>query len=338
MADEPQQTAQGGVTSVGEEQRTLSQNEIDNLLGVDKKEDNKFGIQALLDKALLQYERLPMLEIVFDRYVRSLSTTLRNFTSDNVDVTIESINSMRFEDYINSIPLPALLVVFQAVEWENFGLINVDSSLTFSLVDVLLGGGRSNRPVRIEGRPYTTIEQDIIKTVVTYMLDDMSAAFNPVTPATFRYERMESNPRFATITRPANAIILISMRIDMEERGGKAEIMFPYSTLEPVKEILQQMFTGEKFGNDDQWERHFAREVKSANINVEAIFEQKNLNFGDVANLQVGTTVVLDHQVQDDVIVRCNGIDLMHGKMGCTKENIAVRITDISQQDIKRIL
>ncbi|MCH2038513.1 MAG: hypothetical protein MK137_07985, partial [Rickettsiales bacterium] len=146
--------------------RTLNQDEIDSLLGFGSSTESdrpKTGIYAMLDKALQSYQRLPLLEVVFDRFVRMLSTSLRAYTSDNVDVDIHSITSLRFEDYINSIPMPALLTVFKAVEWENYGLVTFDGSLAYSMVDVLFGGRKSTRPIRIEGRPYTTIEQGIIR-------------------------------------------------------------------------------------------------------------------------------------------------------------------------------
>ena len=325
--------------AMGQTGKALSQNEIDNLLGFGGEGgDNKTGIKALLDKALLSYERLPMLEVVFDRFVRNLSSTLRNFTSDNVDVSIDAITSMRFEDYLNSIPLPALITVFQAVEWENYGLINVDSSLTFSLVDVLLGGARANRPLRVEGRPYTTIEQDIVKTVVNAILDDMCAAFNPLTPATFRFERMESNPRFCTITRPANAVILVSLRIDMDERGGKAEILFPYATLEPIKGLLTQMFTGEKFGKDTTWEDHFSSELNRSALEIEAVMEGKKIRVKELAELKVGSTLVLDHSANDPVLLRCNGQRLMLGKLGASSNKVAVRVDELLNMRLRETL
>ena len=101
------------------EQRVLNQDEIDTLLGFDAKGQGKEartdGIFAILDKSMTAYEKLPMLEVVFDRLVRQLSTSLRNFTSENVDVSLDSMLSIRFDDYLNSIPLPALRVVFRAV-------------------------------------------------------------------------------------------------------------------------------------------------------------------------------------------------------------------------------
>src|SRR2546421_336653 len=147
-------------------ERVLSQEEIDNLLGFTVSEvnlDDHSGIRAIIDSAMVSYERLPMLEIVFDRLVRLMTTSLRNFTSDNVEVSLDRITSVRFGDYMNSIPLPAVLSVFKAEEWENFGLATVDSSLIYSIIDVLLGGRRGQTSLRIEGRPYTTIETNLVK-------------------------------------------------------------------------------------------------------------------------------------------------------------------------------
>src|SRR3546814_9511068 len=104
--------------------------------------------------------------------------------------------------------------------------------------------------MRIEGRPYTTIERNLITRMAHVVLADISAAFDPLSPVIFRFERLETNPRFATIARPANAAILVELRIDMEDRGGKLELLLPYATLEPVRELLLQMFMGEKFGRD----------------------------------------------------------------------------------------
>src|SRR6478736_6786973 len=156
-----------GAKSGGE--RVLSQEEIDNLLGFSVGEvnlDENSGIRAIIDSAMVSYERLPMLEIVFDRLVRLMTTSLRNFTSDNVEVSLDRITSVRFGDYMNSIPLPAVLSVFKAEEWENFGLATVDSSLIYSIIDVLLGGRRGQTSLRIEGRPYTTIETNLVKRLV----------------------------------------------------------------------------------------------------------------------------------------------------------------------------
>src|SRR6202161_4549080 len=172
MADETENTPQAEADAAAAEpvsaaqgasaERILNQEEIDSLLGFDVNDEqlqDKSGVRAIINSALVSYERLPMLEIVFDRLVRLMTTSLRNFTSDNVEVSLDNISSIRFGDYLNSIPLPAILSVFRAEELDNFGLLTVDSNLIYSIVDVLLGGRRGTAAMRIEGRPYNTIER-----------------------------------------------------------------------------------------------------------------------------------------------------------------------------------
>lgn len=317
--------------------KALSQEEIDNLLGFsgEAAENVKTGIEAMLDKALLSYERLPMLEVVFDRFVRMLSTSLRNFTSDNVDVDIHSITSLRFGDYVNSIPMPAILTVFKAVEWENFGLITYNGSLVYSMVDVLFGGRKSNRPIRIEGRPYTSIEQGIVRHISEVILIDMGAAFDPLSPATFQFERMETNPRFATIAHPSDTVILLQLRVDMEERGGNVEIMFPLVTLDPIKELLTQSFMGEKFGKDSIWELHMEKELLNTDIEVEAVLGRKGAFMRDIMDLKIGSTIVLGTTPDDDIKVYCKGVEVFEGKLGSVGENVAIAISSVTNKNSK---
>jgi len=316
-------------TSDGGPDRVLNQDEIDSLLGFDATAGGDVeltGVQALINSALVSYERLPMLEIVFDRVVRLTTTSLRNFTSDNVEVALETISSVRFGDYLNSIPLPAIISVIKAEEWENYGLLTVDSSLIYSMIDVLLGGRRQPNAVRVEGRPYTTIEMSLMRRMIEVILEDMRRAFEPVTPVTFEIERVETNPRFAAISRPANAAILIELRIEMDERGGKVEILLPYATIEPIREQMLQMYMGEKFGRDPIWEGHLATEIYAAEVEIEAVMHEVDLPLSRVLSMQAGDTVMFDMSPADPVTLRCGEVDLTRGIMGHIGKHISVKV------------
>jgi flagellar motor switch protein FliM len=310
--------------------RVLNQDEIDSLLGFDASIGSNIeltGVQALINSALVSYERLPMLEIVFDRLVRLATTSLRNFTSDNVEVTLDSISSVRFGDYLNSIPLPAILSVIRAEEWENYGLLTVDSSLIYSMIDVLLGGRRIGGNIRIEGRPYTTIELALARRMIEVILDDTHRAFEPVTQVNFKLERMETNPRFAAISRPGNAAILIELRIEMDDRGGKIEILLPYATIEPIREQLLQMFMGEKFGRDATWEGHLATEIYSADVTVDAILHEQDVPLSKMMAIQPGDTLMFERSPNDPVRLRCGGVELTEAIMGHIGNLVSVRVT-----------
>src|ERR1019366_3217419 len=326
MADDGSNGFQGGK---GGAERILNQDEIDSMLGfslTDVSLNDNSGIRAIIDSAMVSYERLPMLEIIFDRLVRLMTTSLRNFTSDNVEVSLDRISSVRFGDYLNSIPLPAILAVFKAEEWDNFGLATVSSSLIYSIIDVLLGGRRGESSVRVEGRPYTTIETNLVKRMIEVILADAELAFKPLSPVKFNIDRIESNPRFAAISRPANAAILVRLRIDMEDRGGIIELLLPYATIEPIRATLLQMFMGEKFGRDPIWEDHLATEIGQAQIAVDAVLYEARLPLRKMMNLSVGDTLALEIKPDALVTVRCGDITLTEGRMGKVGDRVAVRV------------
>lgn len=312
------------------ESKVLSQEEIDALLGYGSDANDlgvqKSGVQAILNSNMVFYERLPMLEIVFDRLIRQMATSLRNYTQDNVEVSLEAIESMRFGEYMDSLTLPTLINVFKAEEWDNYGLMSLDSSLIYSLVDVLLGGRRGTAAMRVEGRPYTTIELNIIKEIIQLILSDLSAAFDPVTSVGFTFDRLETNPRFAQITRDSNAVIVAHLRIDMESRGGKIDLMLPYTTLEPVRELLLQMFMGERFGRDTVWENHLMSKLWDTDVEVKAILKETKALLSDVSKWEKGSFFPLDIAPNEDVKVYCGDVPLFEGNMGRRDKHIVIRV------------
>jgi flagellar motor switch protein FliM len=79
-----------------------------------------------------------MLEIMFEKFITQLSTSLRNLTSESVDITISDFSSLRFGSYFDSLTAPSSIAVFKAVEWENLGLLILENDMIFSFVDLLL--------------------------------------------------------------------------------------------------------------------------------------------------------------------------------------------------------
>ena len=332
VGDEEGNEKVGSPEGASEASRVLNQDEIDSLLGLSEVGDgatDQSGLNTILNSGMVSSERLPMLEVVFDRLVRMMSTSLRNFTSDNVEVTLDSIDSLRFGDYLNALPLPTMLGVFKAEEWDNLGLISIDSSLIYSTVDVLLGGRRGTAAMRVEGRPFTTIERNLVERMVHVVLADLSASFGPLSPVTFRFDRLETNPRFATISRPGNAVVLARLRIDMEDRGGRLEVLIPYATLEPIRELLLQMFMGEKSGvGGSIWETHLAEELWKTDIELTAVLDEMTMTLGKVFDFKVGSQLQLNAVPDSEIEVRCGDIPMFKGKMGRKGETIAVRIKE----------
>ena len=202
----------------------------------------------------------------------------------------------------------------------------INSAMIYSIVDVLLGGRKGTPAIRIEGRPYTTIETKLVERMVQVVLSDLSSAFDPLSPVSFTLDRIETNPRFATISQAGNACVLARLRVDMGDRGGRIEVVIPYATLEPIRELLLQMFMGEKFGRDSIWENHLTQELHQTDISLQAVLGEKVVSLNEMLDWKVGTQILFNTFVDDELELRCGNVPMFRGPVGQKSDNIAVQI------------
>ena len=209
----------------GSHDAMFDQADIDALFGdFDGSAIRKKGLRAVIESKVISHERLPMLEVVCDRVVRAFGTSMRTLTSDTIDVSLEEVASTRFGEFMNRIPLPAMIGVFKVMPWESFGLCTVDSGLIYAVVDALLGGRSGNPPMVIDGRAFTTIETALVSRVVSLALNEFAKSFEPIEPVSIGLERVETNPRFAAIAGPSNICAVASFRVDIDGRGSNRPV------------------------------------------------------------------------------------------------------------------
>ncbi|BAI76436.1 flagellar motor switch protein (plasmid) [Azospirillum sp. B510] len=330
-AAEAQAVREAPVGPTGET-KTLSQEEIDRLLNFAAPDGGGpalSAIQRLVSSTTVNKDRLPMLDVVFDRMVRMLNTSLRQFASTNVEASLSKIEWLRYTDFQDAIELPALIGVARAEPWDNQMLVTIDSALIYCMMDVLLGGRRS-RPGRIDGRAYTSIERKMTERMMKVVLQDLGQSFDPLAQVDFVFDRLEVNPQFATITRATNAIIRVRIAVEVERRTGHIDIVIPYATLEPIRGKLVQMFMGEKFGHDTVWESHLKNELMRSKLELVAVLAETKVPLGEVLAWQKGQSLKLRISPDSTVMVFSKTIPLFAGHMGQRNDNIAVKIdTDL---------
>jgi flagellar motor switch protein FliM len=291
----------------------------------------KSGLRAMIESNVISHERLPMLEVVYDRMVRTFATSMRNLTSDAIDVSLDDVSSIRFGDFMSHLQLPLMIGVFRIEEWQNYGLISVESGLIYAVVDALLGGRKGSAPLLIDGRGFTTIENHLVSRMLQLALADMSASLAPIAPNTMNLERIETSPRFCAIAGATNICAVATFRVDMEGRGGRFRILLPYATIEPVRNKLAQRFMGEKLGNDNIWETHIASELCKTELSVDVVLAEKMMTLAEVGALAPGDTIRINRGPDDSVALQCGGIQLARAHIGQRSDNIAVRLaTNIS--------
>ena len=104
------------------------------------------------------------------------------------------------------------------------------------------------------------------------------------------------------------------------------ELLLPYATLEPVRELLLQQFMGEKFGRDSIWETHLAEELWNTEIELDVVLDEQTMRLSDVMALEPGSRIVLNAGLGAPVQLRCGTVTLFEGQVGRRKNHVAVRI------------
>lgn len=314
--------------------------EISDILGFDLSAEegvDRSGLRALINSALVSHRRLPMLDVIFDRAARLMTTSLRHLTNDNVEVALDDVTSTRFADYLDGLPTPSVIGVVKSAGLDNYCLVSADASLVYSIVDLLLGGRRGGGVLTLDDRGFTTIELALAQRVLNLLIEDFSHAFSPVIEAGFTLDRIETTPRFAAIAQAASVCALAKFRIDVEERGGRVSILMPHAALEPVRKQLAREFLGESNEGDDAWRRHLAAELCAAPLELSVVLAEKDFTVDQINVFKPGETLLFDTAPGAPVEVRSGRSKLAKGRIGRAGGRVAVRLDEPVADQIVRM-
>jgi flagellar motor switch protein FliM len=300
----------------------LTREEIEALLGAGRAAPGGVGAEALAEAAPHPFERFPLLQPVFERLAEGLGRALGRLAGAPVQASLDSASSARLGDYLENIPLPALLAVWRADAWGGGGLAAIDGALARALFDALLGGRRYSGPARDGRRAYTPIDRAVAERLFAAVLDEAEAAFRPVAPAGFRLERMETDARLAQVAPATGRVALARFAVTLEKRGGRIELALPYAALDAAGGRL----AGRAEAGDPQWQGRIARELDAAEVKVEAVLDRMTVKLRDVLGWKPGARVKLDATPETPVELRSGGVGLMQGKLGRAGDRLAVRV------------
>lgn len=277
------------------------------------------GLEALLQNRQVLVDRLPMLEVVIDRFVRMLATSLRVHCGASVDVSLVSMRSVRFGDWIDDETGERPLIPFRANPWNDYGLLAIDRAFVEALGEALLGGEPADVCLRIPSRTLSKLDLELTLGLARRLLGELAAAFQPVGTVRFDADRIETSPRFATIARPSHGCMCVRLAVELDGRAGGLDLLLPYGLLEPVRPQLQSMFAGERFGNDPLWRRHLVRETLHSLTTMQVVVGTVQLPLSDLLAAAPGTVFAVDGDADGAVRIEVAGRTLMTGRLHAGK-------------------
>lgn len=311
----------------------LSQEEVDALLkGVSGEADEAPGA-AEDTGAVRPYDlgrqerivrgRMPTMELINERFARYLRIGMFNFMQRGVEVSVAPIKVQKYSEFIRNLVVPTNLNLVHAAPLRGTGLIVLDPSLVFLVVDNMFGGdGRFH--TRVEGRDFTATEQRIIRGLLGVIFEEYQRAWQPVYPLTFEYVRSEMNTQFANITTPSEVVIAISFTLEFSGNSSEMHVCLPYSMVEPIRDLLHSSMHSEQATSDNRWTSMLTRQLQTAEVEVVATLGTGSITLDQVVQLKVGDVIPIE--IGDTVQANVGGVPVIESRYGIQNGQYALKI------------
>ena len=261
--------------------------------------------------------RMPVLEIVNDRFARLCTNSLSNAVRKRVELNPISIDMTKFGDFMRSLPVPTSINIFKMDPLRGNALMIVDSRLVFALVENVFGGAGSQP--KVEGREFTRIEQAIVNRIVKIALENMEESWRPVHDIKLELVRSEINPQFATIVPPSDVVVIISFEVELETSLGSMIICLPYATIEPIRGKLHASFQTERLEIDHAWMDRLKERLMETTVELVVKFGNTTITGNQLLRMQVGDVIVLNTDVEDMLTCTVEGVEKYQGIAGTVK-------------------
>ncbi len=276
--------------------------------------------------------RLPTLDIINQMFSRLFRNTFSTLMRKSVDVSTVSTDTIKFGDFLRSLPVPSSLHIFRMEPLRGHGLIVVESKLVFAVVDTFFGGS-GVKEAKITGRDFSAIEIRMTKSVVLSALEDLEKAWRPVHTVTTNFVRSEVNPQFAAIVPPTDIVLVILFEIEMENISGTLTICLPYAAIEPVIPKLKAQFQSEEMEVDQVWVRRLRTELLTTEVEIITELGTAVITPQELMGFKVGDTLMLGNDVTDPLILKVEQNPKFKGFPGVSRGNKAIQITEVIERE-----
>mgnify|MGYP001123154629 CR=1 FL=1 len=321
----------------------LSQQEIDNLLAaLSTGELDANDIQDKEEKQTKDYdfkrpvkfskEHLRTLEIIFEHYGRLLATNLQVYLRKNVQVTVNSSETVTFSEFSNALSSPVILSIVNFAPLPGNILMELSLNIGYVIIDRMLGG----QGTALERtKDFSEIEMAILEKILVVCMQLLREPWKNVVEINPVLDRIETNPQFAQIIAPSDMIAIITLNIKIGEVEGMMNVCLPYFTLEDIMDNLNTKFWYSTIheASDEDYEEHLESLVKRVSVPIRALLGTSSISVNDFMNLQLGDIIRLDSEINGDLTVYVGNIKKFTAVPGSSKEKYAVQVTSVLEEE-----
>jgi len=314
-------------------QQILSQDEVDALLQgitgesqkLEAEEEQAGGIRDynLASQERIVRGRMPTMEIINERFARNIRVGLFNFIRKSPEVAIGGIKVQKYSAFLREIVVPTNFNIVSVKPLRGSGLIVCDPTLVFAVIDSLFGGiGKFH--ARIEGRDFSPTEQRVILRLVEVITAEYRKAWMGIYPLELEYQRSEMQPQFATIATPSEIVVSTSFTLEIGETSGTIYFCVPYSTLEPIRDVLYSTTVGDSSEPDRRWVNLLKHQIQAANVELVAELGTAPATIEQLLAFKPGDFIELD--LEPLIKAKIDGVPIYDCHYGTSNGKYSIKV------------
>lgn len=266
--------------------------------------------------------RMPTLEMINERFARLFRISLFNMLRRTPEISVAPVQLSKFSEYVHSLHVPTNLNLVTLKPLRGTGLMILDPTLVFAVVDNFFGG--TGRHAKIEGREFTATEYRIIHMMLKNAFTDMKEAWSHVFNLNIEYLNSEINPHFANIVSPTEIVVITKFHIELEGGGGDLHLTMPYSMIEPLREVLDAGMQSDRVEHDERWLQSLREEIEDAEVELSLNLGRSRLTVNELLNLKPGDILTTDFDGKATMLVE--DIPLFKGTFGNSRGQQAFKL------------
>jgi flagellar motor switch protein FliM len=317
-------------------QQILSQDEVDALLQGITGESQKLEQEEQPEGGIRDYDlasqerivrgRMPTMEIINERFARNIRIGLFNFIRKSPEVSIGGIKVQKYSAFLREIVVPTNFNIVSVRPLRGSGLIVCDPNVVFAVIDALFGGAGKYH-TRIEGRDFSPTEQRVIARLVEVVIAEYRKAWHGIYPLELDYQRSEMQPQFANIATPSEIVVATSFTLEIGDTSGAVHFCIPYSTLEPIRDVLYSTVQGDSAEPDRRWVNLLKTQIQSAQVELVAELAHAPATVEQLLSFKPGDFIELD--LQPMIQCKVDGVPVLDAHYGTSSGRYAVKVQQL---------
>jgi flagellar motor switch protein FliM len=314
-------------------QQILSQDEVDALLQgitgesqkLEQDDTPKTGTRDydLSNQERIVRGRMPAMEVINERFARNIRIGLFKLIRKSPEVSIGGIKVQKYSAFLREIVVPTNFNIMSVKPLRGNCLIVCDPSLVFAVIDALFGGSGKFH-TRIEGRDFSPTELRVILRLVETIVAEYKKAWTGIYPVELEYQRSEMQPQFANIATPSEVVVATNFTLEIGETTGSIHFCIPYSTLEPIRDVLYSTIQGDSAEPDRRWVNLLKQQIQSAEVNLVAELAHADATVEQLLAFKSGDFIELD--LEPMIQAKVDGVPVFDCLYGTSNNRFSIKI------------